>query len=244
MQSEDHPQQLLGNMGHGNLMGLPLSPFLGVKLSENRFVGNKWKAAVEKGTAEMRRAMLNHVAGGFRLAGLEIAGFQAGEGEHLGRILELAEITVLREDDGGGRSSNAGDGEHGRVNTTDTFFDLVIQFLHLGVQLRVEFQQDGHFLEKEAGRTANGVLCQGLEFDKVIEREVSPRDFTKGFIRACVHAGDSFRRLVVVKDVQRCGGELSLEKGFEFGKHLVQNVGQLHQLAGTLADEAAAESCQ
>ena len=92
----------------------------------------------------------------------------------------------------------------------DTFFNLVIQFLHLGVQLRVEFQQDGHFLEKEAGRTANGVLCQGLEFDKVIEREVSPRDFTKGFIRACVHAGDSFRRLVVVKDVQRCGGELSL----------------------------------
>ena len=69
MQSEDHPQQLLGNMGHGNLMGLPLSPFLGVKLSENRFVGNKWKAAVEKGTAEMRRAMLNHVAGGFKLTG-------------------------------------------------------------------------------------------------------------------------------------------------------------------------------
>ena len=56
----------------------------------------------------------------------------------------------------------------------DTFFDLVIQFLHLGVQLRVEFQQDGHFLEKEVGRTANSVLCQGLELDKVIQREVAP----------------------------------------------------------------------
>lgn len=65
--------------------------------------------------------MLNHVVGGFRLVGLEISGLQAGEGEHLGRILELAEITILREDDGGGRSSDAGGGEHGRVNTTDTF---------------------------------------------------------------------------------------------------------------------------
>jgi DNA-binding transcriptional MerR regulator len=29
-------------------------------------------------------------------------------------------------------------------------------------------------LEKEVGRTANGILCQRLEFDKVIEREVPP----------------------------------------------------------------------
>ena len=56
----------------------------------------------------------------------------------------------------------------------DTFFNLVIQFLHLGVQVRVKLQQDGHFLEKEVGRTANSVLCQCLEFDKVIEREVAP----------------------------------------------------------------------
>ena len=118
-------------------MGLSLSPLLGAKFSENRFVRNKWKTAVEKGTAEMRRAMFNHVAGGFRLAGLEIAGFQARESEHLGRILEFAEITVLKENDGGGRSADAGDGEHGRVNTTDAFFNLAVQFLHLGVQLCV-----------------------------------------------------------------------------------------------------------
>lgn len=118
--------------------------------------------------------MLNHVAGGFKLAGLEIVRFQPRESKQLGRILELAEITVLREDNGGGRSADAGDGEHGWVNTTDTFFDLVIQFLHLGVQLRVKLQQDGHFLEKEVGRTADGVLCQCLEVDKVIQREVAP----------------------------------------------------------------------
>ena len=174
MQCVDHPQQLLGNVGHGNLMGLSLSPLLGVIFSENGFVRNKWKAAVEKGAAEMRRAMLNHVAGGFKLARLEITWFQTCESEHLGRILKFAEITVLRENDGGGRGTDAWDGEHGWVNTTDTFFDLVIQLLHLGVQLRVELQQDSHFLEKEVGCTANGVLCQGLEFDKVIEREVSP----------------------------------------------------------------------
>ena len=50
--------------------------------------------------------MLDHVAGGFKLAGLEITVFQTRESEHLGRILGLAEITVLREDDGGGRSAN------------------------------------------------------------------------------------------------------------------------------------------
>ena len=48
-------------------MGLSLSPFLGIKFGENRFVGNKGKTAVEKGAAEMGRAMLNHVAGRFRL---------------------------------------------------------------------------------------------------------------------------------------------------------------------------------
>lgn len=138
------------------------------------FVRNKWQTAVEKGAAEMRRTVLDHVAGRFRLAGLEIARFQPRESEHLGRILELGEITVLREDDGGGRSPDAWDGEHGRVNTTDTFFNLVIQFLHLGVQLCVKLQQDGHFLEKEVSRTANRVFCQGLEFDKVIQREMAP----------------------------------------------------------------------
>lgn len=155
LQCVDHPQQLLGNMGHGNLMGLSLSPLLGVIFSENRFVRNKWKAAVEKGAAEMRRAMLNHVAGGFKQTRLKIARFQTRESEHLRRTLEFTEITVLREDDGGGRSPDAGDGEHGRVNTTDTFFNLVIQFLHLGVQLCVKFQQDRHFMEKEVSRTAN-----------------------------------------------------------------------------------------
>ena len=70
LQCVDHPQQLLGNMGHGNLMGLSLSPLLDVIFSENGFVRNKWKAAVEKGASEMRRAMLNHVAGGFKLARL------------------------------------------------------------------------------------------------------------------------------------------------------------------------------
>ena len=168
MQCVDHPQKFLSNMGHGNLMCLSLRPLLGVIFSENRFVRNKWKAAVKKGAAEMRRAMLNHVAGGFKQAGLEIARFQARESEHLGRIFELAEIAVLREDDGGGRSTDAGDGEHGWVNTTDTFLNLVIQFLYLGVQLRIKLQQDGHFLEKEVSRTANGVFCQGLELDKVI----------------------------------------------------------------------------
>lgn len=70
LQCVDHPQQLLGNMGHGNLMGLSLSPLLGVIFSD-RFVRNKWKAAVEKGAAEMRRAMLNHVAGGIQTDQIE-----------------------------------------------------------------------------------------------------------------------------------------------------------------------------
>lgn len=81
--------------------------------------------------------MPDHVAGGFKLTRLETARFRARGSEHLGRILEFAEITVLREDDGGVRSSNTGDEEYGRVNTTDTFFNLAVQFLHLGVQLCV-----------------------------------------------------------------------------------------------------------
>lgn len=72
LQSENNPQQFLGDMGHGNLMGLSLSTLLGVKFGENRFVRNKWKAAVEDGTAQMRRTMLDHMASRFGLAGLEI----------------------------------------------------------------------------------------------------------------------------------------------------------------------------
>lgn len=41
------------------------------------------------------------IASCIRLDGLETARFQARESEHLGRALELAEITVLRVDDGG-----------------------------------------------------------------------------------------------------------------------------------------------
>ena len=89
-------------------MRLSLSPLLGVILCKGRLIGNKRKAAVHQGISELRRTMLDHMAGVFRLAGLVIPRFQPSEGKHFGRAVELAEVAKFGKDDGGGKITDAG----------------------------------------------------------------------------------------------------------------------------------------
>ena len=69
--------------------------------------------------------MFHHVASGFGLARLEISWLQARKGEHSRRVLELAEVTVFRENHSGGQRTDTRNREDGRINTADAVLDLL-----------------------------------------------------------------------------------------------------------------------
>ena len=131
-------------MGQRNPVRFPLGPLFGVVFGKDGFMSDEGKAAVHQGVPELRRTVLDHMACKFGLAGLEVTWLQAGKGEHLGGVLELAEVSELRKDNSGGQFANAGQREAGRVDAANALLDSIVQLVHFGVNLAVQVEQELH----------------------------------------------------------------------------------------------------
>lgn len=101
---------------------------------------------------------------------------------------------------------------------------MSVQFIHLGIQLRIDLQEDIHLVKEIIAGDANRVFCQELELNEVTHGKSAPGELAQWLIGASVHVGYLFWCLVVSEDVQGRDGKLALEEGLVLRKDLMPYV--------------------